>query len=44
MVFKGYNVNYEEKMNNIKQLDFGDEIIDKYKVGYIVEYIYDCLN
>lgn len=43
MIFKGYNVNYEEKMINIKQLDFGDEFLYKYKIIVIVEYMFGCL-
>lgn len=38
MTSKGYNVNYEEKMTNIKQLDLGDEPLHKYKIEHIVEY------
>lgn len=44
MIFKGYNVNYEEKMINIKQFDFGDEFLYKYKIEYILEYILDSLK
>lgn len=44
MKFKGYNVNYEEKMINIKQFDFGDEFLYKYKIEYILEYILDSLK
>lgn len=44
MIFKGYNVNYEEKMINIKQFDFGDELLYKYKIEYILEYILDSLK
>lgn len=40
MTSKGYNVNYEEKMTNIKQLDLGDEPLYKYKTIAIVEYMF----
>lgn len=44
MTIKGYNVNYEEKMFNIKQLDLGDEPIQKYKIEYLLECALDRLN
>lgn len=44
MIFKGYNANYEEKMVNIKQLDLGDETIDKYKMSHLFECTIDRLN
>lgn len=43
MTSKGYNVNYEEKMTNIKQLDLGDEPLYKYKTIAIVEYMFGRL-
>lgn len=44
MTSKGYNVNYEEKMTNIKQLDLGDEPLHKYKIEHILEYTLDSLK
>lgn len=44
MASKGYNANYEEKMVNIKQLDLGDETIDKYKIAYLLECTVDRLK
>uniref|UniRef100_K1QMU3 Uncharacterized protein n=1 Tax=Magallana gigas TaxID=29159 RepID=K1QMU3_MAGGI len=44
MTSKGYNVNYEEKMTNIKQLDLGDDTLNKCKIGYIVEHTLDRLK
>lgn len=44
MTSKGYNANYEEKMVNIKQLDLGDETIDKYKMSHLFECTIDRLN
>lgn len=44
MKSKGYNVNYEEKMTNIKQLDLGDELLHKYKIEHILEYTLDSLK
>lgn len=44
MKSKGYNVNYEEKMTNIKQLDLGDEPLHKYKIEHILEYTLDSLK
>lgn len=35
MVLKGYKVNYEENMIKIKQLYFGDEYIDMYKIVFL---------
>lgn len=44
MTSKGYNVNYEEKMTNIKQLDLGDDTLNKYKIEDILEYTLDRLE
>lgn len=44
MTSKGYKVNYEENMTNIKQLDLGDEPIDKYKIAYLLECTLDRLK
>lgn len=41
MTAKGYKVNYEENLINIKQLDLGDELTDKYKVAYLIECEYE---
>lgn len=44
MIFKGYNVNYEEKMINIKQFDFGDEFLYNYMIDELMEYYLDSLK
>lgn len=35
MASKGYKANYEENMTKIKQLNLGDEHIDKYKIAFL---------
>lgn len=44
MISKGYNVNYEEKMTNIKQLDLGDEPLYNYMIDEFLEYHLDSLK
>lgn len=44
MISKGYNVNYEEKMTNIKQLDLGDESLYNYMIDELMEYHLDSLK
>lgn len=44
MLKNGYNINYKEKLRDIENLDFGNEFREKYKIYFVLEYVYNCLQ
>lgn len=43
MLKNGYNIDYKEKLRDIENLDFGNEFREKYKIYFVLEYVYNCL-
>lgn len=41
MLKYGYIVDYKEKLKSIEELDFGDEFREKYKIFFVLEYVYN---